>query len=389
MSNPNNPGNVHPIGDAFKKAFPQPVILPSHCFKAEPGFETNYDDVDMDDYDDTPFGNYPIADPVDVPCWTRGTPPIAPCPLYAAQAVFRVLSVERGAPDRGRIPNRADLFLDEQRYSVEWFSQKVDDRIRRGALVEVVPTATLRETEGVIRIQRLRLVDRPRANANLFATIPPSWVEDRGLIERATALWACLPRDLALLFNAVLWAGNRLHCYAMCPSSLHDHHNELGGNLLHSIEVAESALALAKASNLANAPLLVLGGLLHDAAKAVEYRYDRGSRLFRLSDRGNLVGHRDTLVGWLAEARMTHGLNIGDGLYLGLMHMMLAARGAPDWLGLRSPRTREADILSQADNFSRMEYLRNACAPQAGQPGFGGYHRNLGHRTYVTPRTQA
>lgn len=388
MSNPTNPGNVHPIGDAFKKAFPFGGAIP-RGYLPEPGFDGYGPDPNPENHDDAPFGDYPIVDPVEFPSWTKGTPPLAPCPLYAAQAVFRVLCVERGAPERGRIPNRADLFLDEQRYSVEWFSQHVDDRIRRGALVEVMPTATLRETEGVIRIQRLRLVDRPRANANLFATIPPSWVKDRRLIERATALWACLPRDLALLFNAVLWAGNRLHCYAMCPSSLSDHHNERGGNLLHSIEVAETALAMAKGSNLANAPLLVLGGLLHDAGKAVEYRSIAGSTRHGLSDRGELVGHRDTLVGWLAEARMTHGLNISEGLFLGLMHMMLAAKAAPDWLGLRSPRTREADILSQADNFSRMEYLRNACAPASDQPGFGGYHRHLGHRTYVTPRTQA
>jgi 3'-5' exoribonuclease len=383
------PGNVHPIGDVLKKAFPMNGTNPTGADLPELPFETNYDNINMDDYDDTPFGNYPVVDSVDFPSWTSGTPPIAHCPLYATQAVFRVLSVVRDTPDRGRVPNRADLFLDEQRYTVEWFSQKVDARIRPGALVEVVPTATLRETEGLIRIQRLRLVDRPRAAVNPFATIPPSWVKDRSLVERATALWKCLPRDLALLLNAVLWTGNRLHCYAMCPSSLNDHHKELGGNFIHSIEVAEAALGMANASRLANAPLLVLGGLLHDAGKAVEYRSIKGSTRHLLSERGELVGHRDTLVGWLAEARMTHGLNMGEGLFLGLMHMLCAARGAPDWLGLRSPRTREADILSQADSFSRMEYLRNSCAPPFNQPGFGGSHRNLGYRTYVTPTTQA
>lgn len=384
MANANRPGNVHPITDAVKRAFPDGGVVPNRGYIPEPGF----DGYDPDPNDDLPLGDIPFTDPDLIPSWIPGRPPIHPCPLYADRAVFRVLSVERGNPTEGRIPNRVKLFLDEQRYSVEWYSQQVDARIRPGALVKVVPAATLRETEGVIRIQRLRLVDRPIATVNLFATIPPSWVGDRRLIERASALWKHLPRDLALFFNAVLWKQDRLHRYAMCPSSLSDHHKELGGNLLHSVEVAEFARAMAQTSRLANASLLVLGGLLHDAAKAVEYQSIPGSSRLRLSERGELVGHRDTLVGWLTEARLTHGLNLSDSLFFCLQHMMLAAKGAPDWLGLRTPRTREADILSQADNFSRMEYLRNSCAPPADQPGFGGYHPHLGHRTYVTPSLQ-
>lgn len=245
--------------------------------------------------------------------------------------------------------------------------------------------ATFRESEGPIRIQRLRLADYPRANVNLFATIPPTWATDRDLVTRARSLWESLPRNLGLLVNAVLWNGDRFHRYVRGPSSICDHHPDLGGNFRHSVEVAGIARDLGTASKLANVPLLIVGGLLHDAAKAAEYRYDWDRRCFKLSDSGQLVGHRDTLIGWLAEARRTHGVNLGDGLFLGLLHMLFAAKGAPDWLGLRAPRTREADILSQADQFSRAEDLRRSCAPPDGQSGFGRYHSHLGHRTYVTP----
>lgn len=395
MSDATTPGNVHPITDAVKKAFREDRSALDHPAPVAPGeYPQAFGAADAiceddiwfgDSYispdDDTPFGP-PVTSSMPTPAGPAG----AECALYSANAVFRVLSVIRTPDAQGKMHNRATLFLDDRTYEVDWITQKADIRIRPDVLVTVLPAATFRPSEGLIRIQRLRLADYPRANVNLFATVPPRWTADRELVARASNLWEGLPRNLGLLVNAVLWNGERFHRYVMGPSSIKDHHLDLGGNFRHSVEVAELARDLGTTSKQANVPLLIVGGLLHDAAKAVEYRLDRATRRFRLSDRGELVGHRDTLIGWLAEARRTHGVNLGDELFLGLLHMLFAAKGAPDWLGLRAPRTREADILSQADQFSRSEYLREACSPPGGQSGFGRYHHNLGHRTYVTPK---
>lgn len=41
-----------------------------------------------------------------------------------------------------------------------------------------------------------------------------------------------------------------------------------------------------------------------------------------------LIGHRDTLISWLGEARGTHRVSIGDEVFLGLLHMLFVAKGA-------------------------------------------------------------
>jgi len=132
-------------------------------------------------------------------------------------------------------------------------------------------------------------------------------------------------------------------------------------------------------------PLLIAGGLLHDLAKAAEYRYDRIHSHFQLSDRGQLIGHRDTLIEWLAVARSSAGVVINEATWLGLLHMLNAAKGAPAWLGLREPRSLDAEILSTVDRLSSQGDLRQRTAPK-GSGGFGTSHPHLGgHRTYVTP----
>lgn len=165
---------------------------------------------------------------------------------------------------------------------------------------------------------------------------------------------------------------------------MNGHHNGWNGNFHHSVEVAEHAREIAHRSELASVSVVIAAGLLHDAAKAVEYRYDRYRDEFRLSDRGELVGHRDTLIEWLAVARESDGVIIAEGLYLALLHAINAVRGAPSWLGMREPRSLEAEIVAMADRLSGRENLYERCAPNDERGGFGAYHKHLGHRAFVT-----
>ena len=132
--------------------------------------------------------------------------------------------------------------------------------------------------------------------------------------------------------------------------------------------------------------LLIAGGLLHDTAKADEYRYDRIRSAFRLSDRGHLVGHRDTLIDWIAVARQTGRLSMPDDLYLALLRMINAVKGAPVWLGLREARCLEAEILSMADRLSGDEDVHVRCAPADDHASFGAYNAHMGRRSYVTEK---
>ena len=303
--------------------------------------------------------------------------------LTALPPILRIQSLTR-ALDHDKIVNRAVLSHRGSTLCVDWISQHVDTRLYRHGLARIRPATTSRCADGATRIQRLVPVTSPTPLCNLFDTLLPGWVKDAELVARASALWESLPRPLAHLLNAVLWDAERLHRFVTGPSSIRGHHNDLSGNFRHSIEVAERARDLGLDCPLANTPLLVAGGLLHDAAKAAEYRYDRRGRRFRLSDRGQLVGHRDTLIEWLAVARHAAGVSIDEATWLGLLHMLNAVRGAPGWLGLREPRSLEAELLAMADRLSGHQDLHQRCRPNAGKGGFGGYHAHLGHRTYVT-----
>jgi 3'-5' exoribonuclease len=234
---------------------------------------------------------------------------------------------------------------------------------------------------GAIRISRLVKLERPEASLNPFATIPHSWVKARPLVARAAQLWEGLGRPLQHLFNAIFWDHHRFERYLDGPSSLAGHHNGRNGNFRHAVEVAERALALASHHAEAHLPVLLASSLLHDAGKAEEYRFNGRHRRFEMTERGTLLGHKHTVLEWIAAARAQHRVIVPEAHYLALLHAITAAKGAPDWLGLREPLSLDAHILSMVDRLSGQADLVARNAPTQG--GFGAYHRHLGGRPYV------
>jgi len=299
-------------------------------------------------------------------------------------ALYRLTSIERIPTDQGCC-HRATIFHEQAALRVTWTTRHPDVTLSRGCLVSIRWTGLLICKHGEIHVARLSRLDRPLPDANLLATIPTSWVSDRSLVHRASALWERLPRGFQHLFNAIFWDGKRFHRYLTGPSSLSGHHPDRSGNFRHSVEVAEQAIATGVVHQTAFPPVLILGGLLHDAGKADEYRFDAAHHRFSLSERGALIGHKHTVLEWIAAARAQHRVILPDAHYLALIHVLTAARGAPKWLGLREPRSLDATILSMADRLSGEGDLHRQFAPP--QEGFGAYHPHLGGRPYVVSQT--
>ncbi|HRQ56394.1 MAG TPA: HD domain-containing protein [Azoarcus taiwanensis] len=293
--------------------------------------------------------------------------------------IFRIQSITRLPADGRLVMNRAVLFHERASLSVEWASRHVDVRLKAGCLVSVCWLGRPVSTNGAICIARLVRLDRPEPSINLFDTLPTSWVIERGLVKRAAALWEGLPRPFAHLFNAIFWDGQRLHRYLTGPSSLGGHHPERLGNLRHSIEVAERALDIAAREARVHRGVLVMAALLHDAGKADEYRL--GASRHELTDRGRLIGHKMTVFEWIAVARAKHRVILPEAHYLGLIHALTSAKGAPPWLGIREPQSLEASILSAADRLSGQSDLIEQHAPR--RSGFGRYHPHLKGSPFV------
>lgn len=302
------------------------------------------------------------------------------CQPDTLPAALRVTSVIRKNSSDKCVVNEATIFHEKASLRVTWNSSTVDTRIRVGSLVAIRWANRPVSKDGAVCISRLVLLERP-FSLNLFDTVPHTWVQDRSLIVEGKHYWDLLPHSYQQLFNAMFWNGDRFYRFLVGPSSLRGHHNGKNGNFTHSLEVAQSALTLAKQFPAAHKPILILCSLIHDAGKADEYRFNQAHRRFEISERGALIGHRQTVLEWLAVARNSCRSGIQEQQYLSILHALTAIKGAPAWMGLREPRSLESTILSTADRVSGQGDLVTRMKPTSS--GFGNYHAHLGNRPYV------
>lgn len=293
--------------------------------------------------------------------------------------IFRVQSLSRLPFDRQYTTNRAVLFHERACLTVEWLSRKIDTDLAAGCLVSIRWLGRPVSLGGAVRIARLVTLMRPEKRLDLFQTIPHAWVRDRSLLVRASALWRGLPVHFRHLFNAIFWDARRLHRYLVGASSMKGHHSNPSGNLRHTLEVAEQALKMADGQTLVCMDVLLMAALLHDAGKADEYRL--GHAGLELTTRGRLIGHRHTIIEWIAAAVATSRILIPEAHYVGLIHALTSARGAPEWLGMREPCTLDAILLSTADRLSGQVELMTRHSPA--QSGFGRFHPHLRGRPYL------
>lgn len=271
-------------------------------------------------------------------------------PAAASMNAYRLVALHR-RHDGKEYRNSALLYRTGETIEVEWTSKTLPDtRLKPGAIVSPRYGRTAATTGCAMEISRLVLLERPEATLNLFDMVPESWVADRDLVSRASALWQELPYYLQSLFNTIFWCGERFKRYCVGQSSIRHHHACLNGNLAHSVEVAEIMLSLLHLYPEGNGCVAIMAGLLHDAGKADEY-YDRGGNTV-LSNRGRLLGHKVTIIEWIAVAREKMRVGIPDQVYVSLVHALTATGSAAAYSGLREAKTPEAALLTHADRLS-------------------------------------
>lgn len=296
-------------------------------------------------------------------------------------AVFRMTSFSHQQLDAKTTECTASLYHEQASLRVIWLCKQPDLRMQPGVLVSIRWQGRATSIGGCIRISRLVLLERPDPSVDLFETVPSLWVTDRTLVKRADRLVKTLPTALKHLFNGIFWDDRRFHRFLVGPSSISGHHSRRNGNFRHSVDVAESAACMAQGHSTVCTQVLTLGCLLHDAGKADEYRFDHRRMRFEMSARGALLGHKLTVLEWIAEARARCRITLPETHYLALLHALTAVKGAPEWMGLREPVSLEASILSMADRLSGQGELIGSLAPEG--YGFGKYHKHLRGRPFV------
>jgi 3'-5' exoribonuclease len=294
-------------------------------------------------------------------------------PIDKLPCVFRIVSIISKPDSSGKCTHyRVELFHEKASMTVSFSRSQPDIRLKEDVLVSVRWKLPVFCTEGAIQISRLVLLEHPIGTLNLFETVPYHWVKDRQLVNRAKAIMDALPDNLSLLIIAILWNGARFHRFCNRPASVSGHHSFESGNLLHTVEVAETIQLNASRYPLANLGISLAAALLHDIGKADEYsQWGDG---WGMTDRGKLVGHRHTVLEWIAAAKATNRIYIPDAHYLSLIHALTAAPGA-EFIGIRAPTTPEATLLNIADKLSGESSLTGMLVNKNGGWGIKHHHR--------------
>lgn len=302
--------------------------------------------------------------------------------------VYRLITIERETISHTEYRMTAVVYHEQASLRVTWTVRQPDIRLKPGKLVEIRWTGGApRSVNGAIVIARLVMLEKHRSQFDLFKTVPPSWVKDRSLTNRASMLWKELVGSCQELITAIFWDSDRFERFCTGPSSCRGHHMERGGNFRHAVETAEAALALLPQFSNAHASLAITVALLHDAGKSDDYVMQVG-RGTKLSDWGRLVSHKPTVTFWIGEVHQKLKQRIPHEMLQSLLHAINATK-APKELGLKDPMTPEAMLLSLADNASGKGDLVAKIASYDG--GWGTAHQHLNgnapYTVFANPRS--
>lgn len=303
-----------------------------------------------------------------------------PSNLAMMPKLFRLTSIHQLAVDDRSTQCTATLYHDKASLKVSWNVSHPDLRLKSGDLVSPRWLGSTSCAGGAIKISRLVLMERPEPWENLFHTVPYSWVNDRDLVKQAAELIEGLPRSYRFLLNAIFWEGQRFKRFCLVPSSLNGHHAADNGNLQHAVEVAQSIQRLSQHREKANAGWGILAGFLHDAGKADEYKLSATGE-WKFTDRGKLLGHKITVIEWIAQAKAKCNLLMPEDHYMDLLHCLTCSPSAPEWLDIPKPAMIEAMLLSGMDRLSGTEDLTQQHSA-SNRDGWGAYHAHLNGRPY-------
>lgn len=144
------------------------------------------------------------------------------------------------------------------------------------------------------------------------------------------------------------------------PAGKSVHHDGIGGLLMHTANMLRLADFLSKQyADTVDRSLLLAGTLLHDFAKAREFRFSSLGLVTEYTVEGELLGH--LVMGAQEVAEVAKSLGVAEEKSVLLQHMLLSHHGDPQFGAAVRPAIAESELLSLIDMLdSRMEIYRKA-----------------------------
>ena len=173
--------------------------------------------------------------------------------------------------------------------------------------------------------------------------------------------------------------------FTAAPAGMKNHHAYRGGLLEHVVGLMELVLVVAPRYPQLDQDKLLVGALLHDAAKVDELSYERD---IAYTDEGQLLGHMVLAITMIddkvREAERLSGETFPKSLATEIKHMVISHHGEYEYGSAKLPMTLEATALHHLDNLdakmASFTQLIKDC-PNV-DSNWTQYHANLGRKLY-------
>jgi 3'-5' exoribonuclease len=177
--------------------------------------------------------------------------------------------------------------------------------------------------------------------------------------------------------------------FTAAPAGMKNHHAYRGGLLEHVLGLMELILVVAPRYEQLDQDKLLVGALLHDAAKTDELSYERD---IAYTDEGQLLGHMVMAISMIdekvREAERLSGEHFPKELVTEIKHIVISHHGEYEYGSAKLPMTLEAVALHHLDNLdakmASFTQLINDC-PNV-ESNWTQYYANLGRKLYKGAR---
>lgn len=154
---------------------------------------------------------------------------------------------------------------------------------------------------------------------------------------------------LKSLLKKIFYDEDFIERFVSTPSSIDHHHNYIGGNLEHTLNVVRICDSISKINKSLDRDILITGAMIHDIGKSLEYK---PHTLYEKTEEGILLGHiilGERLVRERIEDLRSEGIDFPKDLNMIISHMILSHHGKQEWGSPETPKTLEALVLHYAD----------------------------------------